>query len=116
MKELLIAVVSLVVGAIIGPYINWGIEKKKQKLAYRKELITKWRKMLQEAASHGIDRDDNKLLAVLERHEDFFSLSGHIGSDYQEYRKRHASVDTPVFLRYLAEEVSRIEKEEWDLV
>ena len=45
MKEIAIAVISLVVGAIIGPYINWGIEQKKQKLAYRRELVTSWRKL-----------------------------------------------------------------------
>jgi hypothetical protein len=36
MKEIAIVVVSLIVGAIVGPYVNWGIEKKKQQLAYRR--------------------------------------------------------------------------------
>jgi hypothetical protein len=30
MREIAIAIVSLI-SAIVGPYINWGIEKKKQK-------------------------------------------------------------------------------------
>lgn len=116
MKEILIAVVSLVVGAIVGPYINWGIEKRKQKLAYRRELVRKWRAMLAEAAKEDLERDDTRILAILERHEDFYSLTNHVDSNhYPEYRKRHASLDVPVFHRYLADQISRIERE-WDLV
>lgn len=116
MKEIAIAVIGLVVGAIVGPYINWGIEKRKQKLAYRRELVAKWRAMLAEAATDELQRDDTKLVAILERHQDFYSLTNLVDSDYyQEYRTRHASVGVPVFHRYLADEISRIERE-WDLV
>lgn len=101
--------------SIVAPWAVWGIEKRKSKRAYRIKLIDNWRKMLQEAASYNIGRENTKLIAILERHEDYLSLSGHIANNYQEYRKRHATVDTPVFLRFLTDEVSRIEKE-WDLV
>jgi Na+/glutamate symporter len=37
MKEIAIAIIGLVVGAIIGPYVNWGIEKKKQSFARHSE-------------------------------------------------------------------------------
>src|SRR6266850_2180856 len=46
MKEIIITAISLVVGAFLGSYLNWGIEKKKHRLAYRKELVGKWREML----------------------------------------------------------------------
>ena len=113
-----IALVSGAIGSLFAPWANWGIEKRKQKLEYRKELIKRWRAMLAELAAQEIGTDDAKPLALLEKHEDFYSLSNHIDSDsnpYGEYRKRKASLNTPVFLRYLAHEISRIEKE-WDLI
>jgi hypothetical protein len=119
MKEIAIAVVSLIVGAIIGPYINWGIEKRKQKLAYRRELVAKWRTMLAEAGNGDIGRgkETDKLLAFLEKHKDFYSLTPHLPTDdsYEKYYKRHASLSVPVYHRYLTDEISRIEKE-WDLL
>ena len=62
MKEIAIAIIGLVVGAIIGPYVNWGIEKKKQKLAYRRDLVAKWRAMLQEVAHEKGDNARTRLL------------------------------------------------------
>lgn len=76
MKELAISIVSLVVGAIIGPYIHWGIEKKKQKLAYRRDLIANWRAMLQEVAQEKGDNTKTRLL--LESHRDFYSFLPHL--------------------------------------
>src|SRR5437667_1750876 len=36
------------IASIISPWANWGIEKRKEKLAYRRELIRKWRVMIAE--------------------------------------------------------------------
>src|SRR5688500_13489189 len=40
------SVLSSVVTAVIAPSINWGIEKKRLKRAYREALIQKWRQTL----------------------------------------------------------------------
>jgi hypothetical protein len=39
-------VLTSIVTGIIGPKINWGIEKKRLKRAYREAQIQKWRQML----------------------------------------------------------------------
>jgi hypothetical protein len=40
---------------VVAPHVAWGIEKKNQKLAYRRELIDKWKGMLAEAAQQDIE-------------------------------------------------------------
>jgi len=61
---------------IIAPHVAWGIEKKKQKLSYRRELISKWRAMLQEVAREKSDLKTTRL--KLESHGDFYSLWPHL--------------------------------------
>jgi hypothetical protein len=113
------AMLGGLITGVVAPHVAWGIEKKNQKLAYRRELIDKWRAMLAEAAQQDIGRgkETEKLLAFLEKHKDFYSLSPQLPSDnsYEAYYQRHASLSVPVYLRYLTDEISRIEKE-WDLV
>jgi hypothetical protein len=87
MKEILIAVISLVAGGLLGPSVNWGIEKKKQKLTYRKELVGKWRDMLADVTKTYLGQQPEysvPLVEILERHKDFFSLKPHLCSQMRE--------------------------------
>lgn len=122
---LLAAIVGAITGVITGtiasifaPWAHWGIEKRKQKLNYRRELVAKWRAMLEEGAKQELGRDDSKLVMFLEKHKDYYSLVSHIptgGDNYQLYRKDTASLTVPIFLLYLADNISKIERE-WDLI
>lgn len=45
------AVLGLVgglVGSLIGPWVQWGIEKRRSKLAFKREQIKRWRHWLNE--------------------------------------------------------------------
>ena len=79
MKEIAIAVVSLVVGAIVGPYVNWGIEKRKQKQADRRELIAKWRKMVYQLHQNGYH--DITIWKILTNQPDWTSLKPHVSPE-----------------------------------
>jgi hypothetical protein len=115
MKEIGIAIVSLIIGAIVGPYINWGIEKKKQKLAYRRELVSKWRAMLQEVAQ---EKGDNKTTRLrLESHRDFYSFLPHLkerSTPIDDALMETFSPELSPVITHLVNEVERIERE-WDL-
>ena len=115
MREIAIAIVSLIIGAIVGPYINWGIEKKKQKLVYRRELISKWRAMLQEVAQ---EKGDNKTTRLrLESHRDFYSLLPHLKerpTPIDDALMEKFSPELSPVITHLVNEVERIERE-WDL-
>jgi hypothetical protein len=114
MKEIAIAIVSLIVGAIVGPYINWGIEKRKQKLAYKRELIIRWRDML---ASVLQDMENNHDRGYywhrIETHPHFTSLRPQLKSETcEEMRKLTNEHECHLFL---VKKVGEIEKK-WDLV
>ena len=115
MKEIAIAIIGLVVGAIIGPYVNWGIEKKKQKLVYRRDLVAKWRAMLQEVAHEKGDNARTRLL--LESHRDFYSFFPHLKQRSTPIDDKLLDTFSPELsplITHLVNEVERIERE-WDL-
>ena len=114
MKEIAIAVVSLLVGAIVGPYINWGIEKRKQKLAYKRELITSWRAMLADTREEG-ERPHNKgyYWYRIEQHPSFTSLRPQLKTETcEEMRTFEQDHDCHLFL---VKKVGEIEKK-WELI
>ena len=78
------SVLSSVLTTIIAPSINWGIEKKKQTLADRKEKIQKWRQMVTEITIKAQEIQQGKLPAIpnvrsqagslIEHHQDCFYI------------------------------------------
>jgi hypothetical protein len=116
----LVAAVSAVVGGlipgIVAPHVAWGIEKRKQKLVYRRELISKWRAMLQEIAQEKGDNASTRLR--LERHRDFYSFLPHLRSGDAALINEHIvnkfSPEISPLITHLVDEVERIERE-WDL-
>lgn len=56
-----------VVGSLIAPWVNWGIEKRREKLKYRRDLVQRWR----EAIEKDFDQlafNDTALYASLRPH------------------------------------------------
>jgi hypothetical protein len=119
------SVLSSVLTTIIAPSINWGIEKKKQMLADRKEKIQKWRQMVTEITIKAQEIQQGKLPAIpnvrsqagslIEHHQDFLSLQPLLqrGGIFQSMTF-YAGRTTPGELINLAAEIDRIE-EEWGL-
>ena len=89
LKIALIAAASAILGGfitgIIAPHINWGIEKRKQKLAHRRELIAKWREMIAEAAKTA---PDGKLELYIHLHKDYYSLIPHLTKEREKSTNR----------------------------
>ena len=117
-----------ILGGFISPWVNWGIEKKRQKLFYRRELISKWRKMVKEATriieeNTKIDEKGKTIsftpAEILERHEDFYSLKPHLSRNTisEIYRTRTfivgSTIHTPLAL--IIDEISIIERK-WGLI
>ena len=50
------AITGLIAGAIgslIAPWVKWGIEKRREKLSYRKNKLANWRILIESADSYG---------------------------------------------------------------
>jgi hypothetical protein len=140
-EKILIPVFSLgsaVIGGVIASWANWGVEKRKQKLTYRKELICSWRKMLEDIAQ--IHTEHEKTLGeLLELKAEFYSLKPHLrpsvldliggmssrttstmSTQIQKYEHRNlAESEKPIWktevFRFLIDEIAEIEKK-WGLV
>lgn len=144
-EKVLTAVIGAVAGlisgsiaSIVAPWINWGIEKRKQKLAHRRELIAKWRAMVFHIVSvyeSDEETDAETFFDLLAKEQDYLSLKPHISDEaYKKLLKADitpgeiiivqrgalgsgSSRVNPIggFASLLADEVTRIEKE-WKLI
>jgi len=74
-------VVSALVNGVIAPRINWGIEKKREQLKHKRELIALWRKM-----AHSYWREGSGKVvfpSYLEKHLDYYSLKPLLKNDQE---------------------------------
>jgi hypothetical protein len=105
------------IGSLFAPWANWGIEKRKQKLAYQRELVIKWRAMIEEVAhKNSLPDEDENYAPVdysIDRHRDFYSLKPHLKKTLGRDSGEPWSDDGE--LKILIDEVARIEKE-WGLI
>ncbi|SRR5258706_6263268 len=112
MREIVIAVISLVAGALIGPYINWGIEKKRQKLAHQRELIEKSRLMLHELINNP-PHDEARPSRVFFEQVDFMALKPHLRPEkiklIRDAPKWGSAIGT-YMIQELENEIVRLEK------
>ena len=114
-----------IAGSIFAPWVNWGIEKRRQKLAYRRELIASWRKMIRDVTL-AKDESGRSLAELLERHEAFYSIKPHLSQNVisEIYRCRTVVAGSticysvllhPCICSYMLKEIGEIEKK-WKLV
>ncbi|MCA1566828.1 MAG: hypothetical protein LC803_14525 [Acidobacteria bacterium] len=129
------------IGSLFAPWANWGIEKRREKLAYKRELIAKWRVMVRDiTTSHNTNKEI--LIKLLQEHQDWYSLKPHLTPNtlsiigipmidkdvkslsetsqlLHKHEKRHSHNDyqtwTDVALNYLIDDIGKIEKK-WGLV
>ena len=83
-QEKILGVTKLVasgaVGGAVAAWSNWGVEKRRSKLAYRRELVKSWRKMVLDVTRTYENRqtEDVSFTELLERREAYFSLKPHL--------------------------------------
>ncbi|MDQ3816130.1 MAG: hypothetical protein M3362_00380 [Acidobacteriota bacterium] len=106
------------IGSLFAPWANWRIKQREQKVAYRRELISKWRKMCADIARDA-GQDQQRAISLLQTHEDFYSLLPHHKhlpnlqtTKLMEVSGRSAA---PVVVMLVSEAVAKIEQD-WDLV
>jgi hypothetical protein len=94
------------------------LELMREKVGYRRLLVTKWREMVEEVASQS-DESDRSVTEILERHRDFYSLRPHLSQktiselcDSRTYIVGN-TIATP--LSYIIDDIAKVEKK-WDLV
>ncbi|HLL74197.1 MAG TPA: hypothetical protein VK421_02955 [Pyrinomonadaceae bacterium] len=97
-EKIILAVIGVVGGAfgsMFAPWANWGVEKRKQRLAYRRELVVKWREMLVSIKTElkeiyrkigdvdyvDLDMHHLTLQAQLDKHPEYLSLKPYIAFD-----------------------------------
>ena len=111
-----------VLGATVTPFIQWYIEKKRLKVAYKQKLITDWRKMIEEVAkTHSQQSSNVEVVKALMNHSAFYSLSVFVdiktsmkGVD-DGTKQTWERLSYPIMLSVIMSEIAKIEKE-WDLL
>ena len=72
------AVLGAMIGATVSPLVQWQIEKKRQRLTYRRELISRWRKLFDKYAdSDTWGLPDEDLTYQLMKESGFLSFMTH---------------------------------------
>jgi hypothetical protein len=116
--SIVLGFVAGIAGSLIAPWVNWGIEKRRQRLSHRRELIASWRKMVREVTLIK-DESESSLAELLERQEAFYSLQPHLSHKVisEIYRSRTFIAGSTISAgcSYMLDEIGEIEKR-WKLV
>ncbi len=113
-----------VVGSLIAPWVNWGIEKRRQKLLHRRQQLSRWRQLIHDVSEYRARADDetkySSLRELVQGHEHFYSLEPHLSKETFELIENTASKfwshdDVQIAFRALQSDVNRIEKN-WKLI
>lgn len=78
MEHVITGVMGFIAG-LFAPWVKWGIEKRRERLRHRRDLVAKWRRMIQTVAGTPIDPALG-VTHLLERHEDYYSLRPHLST------------------------------------
>jgi hypothetical protein len=112
-------VVPPILGGLAGffsPWASWEIEKRRQKLARRRELVTGWRMtlipMLNERKTDWLNLRPKLIASPF-----YASLRPHLSDEALKmiYADRTVHAGEDVFLKLFTNEIGRIERE-WKLV
>ena len=120
MEKVILALIAIIgggVGSLIAPWANWGIEKRKQRLASQRKLIEDTRRMIAEVAKQR--GTSGSLTELLERRAEFHAIKGYLNQQVigEIYGGRTTIVGSTIDagLSYLADEVTKLERK-WKLV
>src|SRR5215204_6490343 len=109
----LLGLVAGVVGSLVAPWVNWSVEKRRSRLAYRQRHISAWRKHIQTFRFHEGSFTSTSVYA---------QMRPHLRREVRERLEKPRTTIIPneargeVAEKYmLLDEVARIEKE-WGLV
>jgi hypothetical protein len=119
--KIIAAVIGLLaggLGSLAAPWVNWGIEKKKERLQHRRELITKWRELVHNfSLSPGLT-----VGSALINQRDYSSLQPHLPEPLRNfiYQHRYTSIlenleNIEDMIVRLNNEIARIERG-WGLI
>jgi hypothetical protein len=125
-------VASGALGGTAAAWSNWGVEKRRNKLAYRRELVQSWRKMVLDVTRtyESPHNEDVSFTELIERREAYYSLKPHLLTETLEALKaeknkkhidvvvvaRKTTVNPPDrLIELLTDDITRIERC-WDLV
>jgi hypothetical protein len=103
-------------GGLIAIYANWGIEKSRQRLARRRDLVTGWRMniipMFQDRDVDWLELKPRLIVSPF-----YASLRPHLSDDAVRmiYTERTAYAGEDVFLKLFTSEIGRVERK-WKLV
>ena len=120
------------IGGVVGAWSAWGVEKRRSKLAYRRELVKSWRQMVFDVTRtyENLHAQDVSFTELIERREAYYSLKPHLPSETLDALKaeknkknievvtdaRKTTVNPPDRLvGLLTDDIARIERR-WDLV
>jgi hypothetical protein len=100
--------------------ISCNNKKRKEDIERKRNLIAKWRNMVNEVIREK-DEDENNIKAAvyLERHKDYYSLKPHLSEDtfYELCRASSFELGSTISppLRFILNDIDKLEKE-WGLI
>ena len=123
------ALVGGLIASVVSPWVRWGIEKRSNKQAFRRDLVANWRTMIAHVATYLDNAEEGQgVRFFLERHPDYPSLKPHLSpnsldaiASRQGIAMRPALAigedqgETHPALLLMTDDVARIERD-WDLV
>lgn len=89
---IIVALISGAIASLIAPWVNWGIEKRRQKLEHRRALVKEWREMVvhvQSAYENNANMCEGlTFYEMFERQSGFLSLEPNLSDGAKEILKR----------------------------
>ena len=117
MEVVVSAVVGLIAGAIgslIAPWVHWTIEKRRERLKHRREIIQNWRKSIDEFDFDSDNFGNTSTYAAMRPH-----MRKEIITKFEAQRTVYVTPDggrgDKLFKQWALDEVARIEQE-WGLL
>ena len=103
--------VSSAIASLVAPWVNWRIEQKREKLAYKKEMIRRWREFLNDRDYDGTQFSGSVIYSEIRPHLSSETLQS-IESNRITIRLGRGG---DVIRSLVLDDIVRLEKE-WDLI
>jgi hypothetical protein len=123
---LLTGAVTGAISALIAPWAKWGIEKKRLAREPRVERVKEWRGHLdhvnwaEKYHGRGIAPGEDPISGDVRTRDWFATLHAEMGADalqqFEELSQRPIHTRRGEMSKLLAAEISRIEREKWELI